>query len=113
MCEEHIQKALGACIVCWSSYEVLSAPSGRQGICLYNMNPDIILVVVQAGMNDVSGLEVIRELHKHPNHPPLWLMSGHMPDELYREALEAGAAKAVVSLDVLSELKKEGYLEST
>ncbi len=70
-------------------YDAMSADSGARGLALMaSAEPD--LVVLDLGLPDVSGLEVIRELRTW-SEAPIVVVSGSTQHRRKAEALDAGA----------------------
>ncbi|UTH72601.1 diguanylate cyclase [Chromobacterium sp. IIBBL 290-4] len=77
-------------------HQVFMATSGRQGIALcLNSPPDLVLLDVE--MPEMDGMEVCRELKRHPDtqHIPIIFITGHSGQEQETACWEAGAVDFV------------------
>lgn len=66
-------------------FRVTEASDGQEAIDVIS-HSKVHVALVDVHMPRVTGLEVIRHLHQHPQSPPCVLMSAKMDDEIRREA---------------------------
>jgi len=86
--EKEILRALKAYLSA-NGYEVVTAETGREALALfYGRRPDVVLL--DLGLPDISGLEVIREVRR-TSTTPIIILSVRSDDRDKVEALEAGA----------------------
>ncbi len=72
-------------------FEVLSTPSGKEGIGLVKRSrPD--LVIVDARLPNLNGIEVLREIRGFEKKTKIVMVSGLDTGELEEEARQAGAS---------------------
>ena len=64
---------------------VTEAGDGQEAIDVISRS-NVHMVLIDVHMPRVTGLEVIRHLHQHPQSPPCVLMSAELNDEIRREA---------------------------
>jgi len=70
-------------------YEVLEAPNGRIGLELLASNPD--LVVLDLGLPDIQGLELLRTIRARNERVPIVVLSSRGDESGKVEALDHGA----------------------
>ncbi len=121
--EEHIVEGLRHHFEA-QGYEVLAAQTGRQGLDLaQTARPNLILLA--AGLPDMSGLDIFRTLRDKPRtgHIPVMVMAGHDEAILQNKVLEEGAydfLEKPLDLDILTlrvrnalrRAEREGLTES-
>jgi putative two-component system response regulator len=76
-----------------SGYEVAALESGIQALEYLNSNPRIDLIMLDLMMPDMYGLDVLRQLKKHPfaSIIPVVLQTGIINDEEISKGLTMGA----------------------
>ena len=75
--------------------EVISAYTGRQGLeRAREVEPDVILLDI--GLPDLDGIEVLRSLNSHPGSPPVIMLTAHGEASLVVEAIKGGAYDYIV-----------------
>jgi DNA-binding NtrC family response regulator len=80
-----VARVLGA-----AGFEVVIAPDGTAGLA----HPDLdrcALVLCDLVLPDVSGAEVVRELHRRRPELPIIVITGYASTEAMSQAAEAGA----------------------
>jgi len=70
-------------------YEVLEAPSGKTGLELLAQNPD--LVILDLGLPDVDGLELLRTIRGRKEGVPIVVLSSRGDEAGKVQALDLGA----------------------
>jgi two-component system KDP operon response regulator KdpE len=70
-------------------YEILEAPSGRIALELLAENPD--LVILDLGLPDVQGLELLRMMRARNERVPIVVLSSRGDESAKVEALDFGA----------------------
>ena len=70
-------------------YEVLEAPSGKTGLELLAQNPD--LVILDLGLPDVDGLELLRTIRGRKEGVPIVVLSSRGDEAGKVQALDFGA----------------------
>ena len=70
-------------------YESLDAPSGRVALELLSQNPD--LVILDLGLPDMQGLELLRAIRGRNERVPIVVLSSRGDEAAKVEALDLGA----------------------
>jgi two-component system KDP operon response regulator KdpE len=70
-------------------YEILDAPSGKVGLELLGQNPD--LVILDLGLPDIQGLELLRMIRARSERVPIVVLSSRADETGKVEALDLGA----------------------
>ena len=70
-------------------YEVIEAPKGATALELLAEKPD--LIIVDLGLPDIQGLELIRILRERAEHTPIIVLSSRADEGAKVEALDLGA----------------------
>jgi len=70
-------------------YEVLEAPNGKSGLELLTQNPD--LVILDLGLPDVDGLELLRTIRGRKEGVPIVVLSSRGDEAGKVQALDLGA----------------------
>jgi two-component system KDP operon response regulator KdpE len=70
-------------------YEILEAPNGRSGLELLAQNPD--LVILDLGLPDIQGLEVLRMIRGRNESVPIVVLSSRGDEAGKVQALDLGA----------------------
>jgi two-component system KDP operon response regulator KdpE len=70
-------------------YEILDAPSGKVGLELLDRNPD--LVILDLGLPDIQGLELLRMIRARSERVPIVVLSSRADEAGKVEALDLGA----------------------
>jgi two-component system KDP operon response regulator KdpE len=70
-------------------YEVLEAPSGKAGLELLSQNPD--LIILDLGLPDVEGLELLRTIRGRKEGVPIVVLSSRGDEAGKVQALDLGA----------------------
>ena len=70
-------------------YDVLEAPSGKTGLELLTQNPD--LVILDLGLPDVDGLELLRTIRSRKEGVPIVVLSSRGDEAGKVQALDLGA----------------------
>jgi two-component system KDP operon response regulator KdpE len=70
-------------------YEILDAPSGKVGLELLGQNPD--LVILDLGLPDIQGLELLRMIRARSERVPIVVLSSRADEAGKVEALDLGA----------------------
>jgi DNA-binding NtrC family response regulator len=94
--------------------EVLTAPDGQQALALL-ARKDIALVLMDIMMGDMSGLEVLDEIHRLRPELTVILMTGYGTIELAVDAIRRGAWDFItkpLELDPLTRLLNKGLERS-
>jgi two-component system KDP operon response regulator KdpE len=84
-------------------YQVTTAASGREAISAATKNPPDLLVL-DLGLPDIDGLEVIRQLHSHRPELPIIVLSARTTSQDKVVALDLGAVDYVSKPFDMSEL---------
>lgn len=85
--------------------EVLTASGGLQALSLIGQdNPDLVLLDVR--MEEMSGIEVLRELRSRGNTSKIIMVTGVEDDEVVIEANQLGVIGYIHKPLVLDELEK-------
>jgi two-component system, OmpR family, KDP operon response regulator KdpE len=70
-------------------YEILDAPSGKAGLELLGQNPD--LVILDLGLPDLQGLELLRMIRARSERVPIVVLSSRADEAGKVQALDLGA----------------------
>ena len=70
-------------------YDVLEAPSGKSGLELLSQDPD--LIILDLGLPDVDGLELLRTLRERKEGVPIVVLSSRGDETGKVQALDLGA----------------------
>jgi two-component system KDP operon response regulator KdpE len=70
-------------------YETLDAPNGRAGLERLDENPDV--VILDLGLPDVDGLELLRQIRARNDRVPIVVLSSRGDEAGKVEALDQGA----------------------
>jgi two-component system KDP operon response regulator KdpE len=70
-------------------YEVLEAPNGKSALNLLSANPD--LAILDLGLPDMQGLDLLREIRKRRERIPIVILSSREDETDKIEALDIGA----------------------
>lgn len=70
-------------------YELLEAANGRIALVLLTQNPD--LVILDLGLPDIDGLEVLKKIRSHDEAIPVIVLSSRGDETTKVQALEFGA----------------------
>ena len=70
-------------------YEILDAPSGKAGLDLLGQNPD--LVILDLGLPDIQGLELLRMIRTKNEQVPIVVLSSRADETGKVQALDLGA----------------------
>jgi two-component system KDP operon response regulator KdpE len=70
-------------------YEALEAPNGKAGLELLEQHPD--LVILDLGLPDIDGIEVLRMIRGRNEHVPIVVLSSRGDEAGKVEALDLGA----------------------
>ncbi len=70
-------------------YEILDAPNGKAGLELLGQNPD--LVILDLGLPDIQGLELLRMIRARRERVPIVVLSSRADEAGKVEALDLGA----------------------
>ncbi len=70
-------------------YEILDAPSGKAGLDLLGQNPD--LVILDLGLPDIQGLELLRMIRTQNEQVPIVVLSSRADEAGKVQALDLGA----------------------
>jgi len=70
-------------------YDVLEAPSGKTGLELLDQNPD--LVILDLGLPDIDGLELLRTIRSRKEGVPIVVLSSRGDEAGKVQALDFGA----------------------
>jgi two-component system KDP operon response regulator KdpE len=70
-------------------YDVLEAPSGKTGLELLSQNPD--LIILDLGLPDVEGLELLRTIRGRSESVPIVVLSSRGDEAGKVQALDLGA----------------------
>ena len=70
-------------------YEILDAPNGKTGLELLGQNPD--LVILDLGLPDIRGLELLRMIRARNERVPIVVLSSRADEAGKVEALDLGA----------------------
>ena len=71
------------------NYEILEAPNGKTALELMNQNPD--LVILDLGLPDIQGLELLRMLRARNDAVPIVVLSSRGDEAGKVQALDLGA----------------------
>lgn len=86
-------------------WEVVSCPNGSKAMgALDGLNPVFDLVLVDIGLPDISGIEVIRAWHKRYPDTPIVVISVMTSEPVVLSAIEAGAKGYILKGDSLGEI---------
>ena len=83
-------------------YETIEAPSGKAGLDLLAEGPDII--ILDLGLPDMDGLELLRELRTRSDQVPIVVLSSRDDEGGKVEALDRGADDYVTKPFGMAEL---------
>jgi two-component system KDP operon response regulator KdpE len=83
-------------------YEILEAPNGRSGLELLAQNPD--LVILDLGLPDIQGLEVLRMIRGRNESVPIVVLSSRGDEAGKVQALDLGADDYVTKPFGIAEL---------
>ena len=84
-------------------WEVIQAADGKQALLkVKNSAPDVIVTDLQ--MPEMSGLELIAEIHENHSHIPLIVMTSKGSEDIAIEALQAGISNYVPKRSLSTEL---------
>jgi two-component system KDP operon response regulator KdpE len=70
-------------------YEIIDAPSGKVGLELLGQNPD--LVILDLGLPDIQGLELLRMIRARSERVPIVVLSSRADEAGKVQALDLGA----------------------
>jgi two-component system KDP operon response regulator KdpE len=70
-------------------YETLEAPNGKAGLVLLAENPD--LVILDLGLPDIDGLELLRQIRARSERVPIVVLSSRDDEKGKVQALDLGA----------------------
>lgn len=70
-------------------YETIDASNGRLGLALMSQNPD--LVILDLGLPDIQGLDLLRMIRGRNDHVPIVVLSSRGDEAGKVEALDLGA----------------------
>ena len=85
--------------------EVFTSSSGREALSLIaDNNPDLVLLDVR--MEEMTGLEVLRELRKNNNPIKVIMVTGVEEEEVIKEANALGVISYIHKPLILEELEK-------
>lgn len=70
-------------------YEILDAPNGKVGLELLGQNPD--LVILDLGLPDIQGLELLRMIRARSERVPIVVLSSRADEAGKVQALDLGA----------------------
>jgi two-component system KDP operon response regulator KdpE len=70
-------------------YETLEAPNGKAGLVLLTENPD--LVILDLGLPDIDGLELLRQIRARSERVPIVVLSSRDDEKGKVQALDLGA----------------------
>ena len=85
--------------------EVLTASGGRQALDIISKdNPDLVLLDVR--MEEMTGVEVLRELRKTNNNIKVIMVTGVEEEETIKEASALGVVSYIHKPLILEELEK-------
>jgi len=85
--------------------EVLTASGGRQALeIIAKENPDLVLLDVR--MEEMTGIEVLRELRKANNNTKVIMVTGVEEEETIKEANSLGVITYIHKPLILEELEK-------
>ncbi|MGE0038758.1 MAG: response regulator [Xanthobacteraceae bacterium] len=70
-------------------YEILDAPNGKAGLELLGQSPD--LVILDLGLPDIQGLELLRMIRARSERVPIVVLSSRADEAGKVEALDLGA----------------------
>ena len=70
-------------------YEILDAPNGKAGLELLGQNPD--LVILDLGLPDIQGLELLRMIRARSERVPIVVLSSRADEAGKVQALDLGA----------------------
>jgi two-component system, OmpR family, KDP operon response regulator KdpE len=70
-------------------YEILDAPNGKAGLEMLDRNPD--LVILDLGLPDIRGLELLRMIRARSERVPIVVLSSRADEAGKVEALDLGA----------------------
>ncbi len=77
------------------AYTLCSASTGRGGLeAALRDSPDVVLLDI--GLPDMDGMEVLRSMLSRPGAPPVVMLTAQSDVRLVKEAIQAGAADYVV-----------------
>ncbi len=85
--------------------EVLTASGGREALDLIAKNSPI-LVLLDVRMEEMNGIEVLRELRKTDNRTKVIMVTGVEEEEVIKEANALGVVSYVHKPLILEELEK-------
>src|SRR5689334_14938220 len=71
------------------NYEIIEAPSGKIALELLNERPD--LVILDLGLPDIEGQELLRMIRAHDEEVPILILSSRGDEAAKVRALDTGA----------------------
>jgi two-component system, OmpR family, KDP operon response regulator KdpE len=83
-------------------YKVLEASNGRSALHLLSQNPD--LIILDLGLPDTEGLELLRRIRAYNHSLPILVLSGRGEENCKVEALDLGAYDYVTKPFSMNEL---------
>jgi two-component system KDP operon response regulator KdpE len=83
-------------------YQVIEAPNGKSGLELANSKPD--LVILDLGLPDVEGLELLRSIKERNDTVPVVVLSSRGDEAAKVQALDIGADDYVTKPFGMAEL---------
>jgi two-component system, NtrC family, response regulator AtoC len=79
-----------------SGFEVITASSGKDGLNLLRVNPDVAVVLLDILMPDMDGLETLNEIKKASKELPVIMLSALGQTGIIVKAMKAGASDYLV-----------------
>jgi two-component system KDP operon response regulator KdpE len=70
-------------------HDILEAPNGKTGLALLNQNPD--LIILDLGLPDIEGVELLRMIRGRNQHIPIVVLSSRGDEAGKVAALDLGA----------------------
>ncbi len=76
-----------------SGYEIIEAENGLDGIAKLQENKDVLIIISDVNMPQMSGLEMVEAINSNPelSHPPILMLTTEGADEFKNRAKLAGA----------------------
>lgn len=79
-----------------AGYDILEAVDGLDGLTKIRTSTDLTLVLCDVNMPQMSGLEMISEVHKEGRKTPIIMLTSEGQPSLIRRARESGAKGWIV-----------------
>lgn len=85
--DEHFIRKLGTRILNGEGYDIIQAENGSQAVGLYQKDSsNVVLVILDITMPDMSGVEVYRKLYQMNPHVRVIMCSGYGEDDVPTES---------------------------